>query len=878
MSFRHITRLVLGLTTVLWSSGLVMFVAAPKAQAANAQPEAEEIRFGSRRAIQESGLEGAELDQAVKQYLSDRQAQSVGAQAGINASSVIDAPNVQETLVQGSLTWGGLNDFAVDAAGRVVVVYLDTRDGSHANGGDSIYLRRSLDNGATWQPEVRVDNASGLGTASFGLNIATDGRGNFYIVWDDSRNTATKQIFFTRSRDGGATWSTPALLPAPSDVRTDMDLIASPSGHVFVTWEDNRVAAGDSRIYGAYSTDFGATWSADILIDDAGAGFDERFPVATYGREGEIVLAWESDRAGGVGEDVMYAFSPDGGATWQNDARLSSFPVGTETLRVVDLCSDMNGHVYNSFGAGDGTIWTNTSSDFGRTFPVGPKELTGADFTTPANSTMSTACSFGSTYAVVAFEGGTALGAGDDDVLISVSKDGGANWSAPMRANTGAPSETFDIDEIGVDVDTSGRVVVAWDDARFGGLGHDGFMNYSVDGGTTWQSTDMRFTGGTPAGTRDIALITGAGGAQSAQYEAAKTSDRHLFNMIWHDSRTDAIGIYHGAATFEGSKSSMTRLAGLDRIRTGIEISKNSYPTAGSVTAFAIATSGNFPDGLAVGPLANMIGGPVLLNPQATLDANVSAEIKRIFDAKPDGAVDAYVIGGTAALSSAVEAAIDALDPNMDVKRLADSERIGTAIAVAKEEDLLRGKGPSAAALANSANFPDALAISAPASDSAVNGDYMPVLITKTGSLDSKVSAYLSSVSSTLKTVNIAGGTAAISDGVKAAVDAVIDTVNRVSGANRYATATAIADFFYKGPLAPLSFGAATGLNFADSLTGGAHSGRHHQPLVLVQTNAVPSETHDWVSAHASTIDSGYIYGGTAAVTESVRTVLETLY
>lgn len=100
----------------------------------------------------------------------------------------------------------------------------------------------------------------------------------------------------------------------------------------------------------------------------------------------------------------------------------------------------------------------------------------------------------------------------------------------------------------------------------------------------------------------------------------------------------------------------VTRLAGSDRYATSVELSRAGYGVGGSVAAF-IATGTNFPDGLAGGPIAALVPGPLLLVAPTQLPAVVAAELARL---DPD---TVYVIGGAGAISDGVVNAMDAAIP-----------------------------------------------------------------------------------------------------------------------------------------------------------------------------------------------------------------------
>ncbi|MBA3587900.1 MAG: cell wall-binding repeat-containing protein [Chloroflexi bacterium] len=100
----------------------------------------------------------------------------------------------------------------------------------------------------------------------------------------------------------------------------------------------------------------------------------------------------------------------------------------------------------------------------------------------------------------------------------------------------------------------------------------------------------------------------------------------------------------------------MTRLAGADRYATAVQVSRASYGSAGSDAVF-IATGLNFPDGLAGGPVAALVPGPILLVNPTALPSIVASELDRLDPAK------VFVLGGTSAISDGVVRSIDAILP-----------------------------------------------------------------------------------------------------------------------------------------------------------------------------------------------------------------------
>ena len=101
---------------------------------------------------------------------------------------------------------------------------------------------------------------------------------------------------------------------------------------------------------------------------------------------------------------------------------------------------------------------------------------------------------------------------------------------------------------------------------------------------------------------------------------------------------------------------SVSRLAGSDRFSTSVPVSRSAYGTGGSSLA-VVATGTNFPDGLAGGPVAALLPGPLLLVAPTSLPSSVAGELRRL---DPD---KVFVLGGTASVSDAVVIQIRAAVP-----------------------------------------------------------------------------------------------------------------------------------------------------------------------------------------------------------------------
>lgn len=125
----------------------------------------------------------------------------------------------------------GHTALSVDGRGGVVLLY----DGAATPGGpQTIFARRSTDGGVTWSPAIALSKAGETSTAP-----AVESRGNgdvraWYYETSGGGNDDAWNVWYRRSRDGGATWSAPVRI---SD---------APGGAAYKT------ASGFLEVYGDY--------------------------------------------------------------------------------------------------------------------------------------------------------------------------------------------------------------------------------------------------------------------------------------------------------------------------------------------------------------------------------------------------------------------------------------------------------------------------------------------------------------------------------------------------------------------------------------------------------------------------------------------------
>jgi putative cell wall-binding protein len=312
------------------------------------------------------------------------------------------------------------------------------------------------------------------------------------------------------------------------------------------------------------------------------------------------------------------------------------------------------------------------------------------------------------------------------------------------------------------------------------------------------------------------------------------------------------------------------RLSGPERLETAAAISRDAFPQ-GAETAI-ITRADLFPDALAGSHVAGARNAPILLTPSDRLAETTTAALNQL------GAKDLILLGGTAAISTAVENQLRAR-PNARVQRVPGLNRYDTARLIA---ELVGGPigtipGPEGqplrtAILAAGENFPDALA-SGPLSF----GGRHPILLTSRNVLNNETRRALANPALDIQQVVIPGGFAAVSQEVENVVRGLGIHVVRLRGAERTDTARQVADLTIRVLGWTLNdHGAqphrnqvnlATGRNFPDALALAPRAGVNESVILLTNgLNDLGNPTRDFINGNCADIRTIVIAGGTAAV------------
>lgn len=365
----------------------------------------------------------------------------------------------------------------------------------------------------------------------------------------------------------------------------------------------------------------------------------------------------------------------------------------------------------------------------------------------------------------------------------------------------------------------------------------------SSDGGRTWWPIDAS---GMLPGQRWVNEIDvlGSGGAQRIYAATA-----------------EGVAVHAGAVTPGAAEFQLQEIQGMDRYETAEAICARAFP--GPQETVIIATGATWPDALGGSALAGALGAPVLLTAPDALPTITS---ERLGYLRPKRAV---ILGGTGAVSAAVESQIASAVEGVSVERIGGANRFETAALVAKATaEALGDRFDGRVLVATGGNFPDALAASPLASAKG-----WPILLAEESSLGSHARGALGAISATQATV--LGGTGAVSDDVASEIAGALggaSHVERVAGENRYATAVAVSAYGVSNAgLGWDGLAFATGESFPDALTGGVMQGHLRSVMLLTPRVELAPVALSTLQAHKEDIHVVTFVGGTGAVSGYVR-------
>ena len=235
---------------------------------------------------------------------------------------------------------------------------------------DRIVCQKSVNGGQTWNDGsfIGLNGTKDQDKEWVAVNPLNN---ELYACWtqfDEYNSTNlldSSNILFSRSLNGGATWSMAKRINYKAGDCLDMDNTVEgavpavgPNGEIYVSW------AGPQGLVFTKSTDGGVSWPENnLVISDIPGGWDFAIPgiyrangmpvtccdLSSGPYRGTIYINWSDQRNGEDDTDIWIVKSTDGGMSWSVPKRVNDDPAGRQQFFTWMTVDQVTGFVYTVF-------------------------------------------------------------------------------------------------------------------------------------------------------------------------------------------------------------------------------------------------------------------------------------------------------------------------------------------------------------------------------------------------------------------------------------------------------------------------------------------------------------------------------------------------
>jgi len=192
------------------------------------------------------------------------------------------------------------------------------------------FFTRSTDGGNSYESCIAIPGDPRWGTLSVGpageLYLAGASGSNFVVVKSTTARDSSQAVTWDFSTSVSLGGAIDGGGPNPDGLLGQTWIAADPAGgNVYLLCSVNPPGSDPLDVRFSRSTDGGATWSSSVRVnDDTGNGY-QWFGTMSVSPSGRIDVIWldTRDDAGGFDSALYYSFSTDAGVTWSANEALS---------------------------------------------------------------------------------------------------------------------------------------------------------------------------------------------------------------------------------------------------------------------------------------------------------------------------------------------------------------------------------------------------------------------------------------------------------------------------------------------------------------------------------------------------------------------------
>jgi hypothetical protein len=256
-------------------------------------------------------------------------------------------------------TTGADTSVAVDRNGTVFYAYLAETPAYCSGGRSGVVVTHSIDAGRSYRTARMIDNDPQDDKPFMGVESRPHGPSHIFLSWTRFHDSPSRSdVWYSRSGDGGATFSSPRRLFGSANDNLGSVPVVGPRGRVYVFWMSYPDAADTRTTPGAVlvrvSTDDGRHFGP---VRQVAGGFTRlpfmlspgslrvlSAPAAAVSGTGTVYVSWaqaSSVRSGGrVTSDIMVSSSRDSGTHWREPVRVNDVRTGDRFMPAIGVLSD----------------------------------------------------------------------------------------------------------------------------------------------------------------------------------------------------------------------------------------------------------------------------------------------------------------------------------------------------------------------------------------------------------------------------------------------------------------------------------------------------------------------------------------------------------
>jgi|GEM_PF-5516385 len=237
---------------------------------------------------------------------------------------------------------------SIDKSGGLHLVFTKT-SGSPLGAPQTLYYTKSSNGGATWSTPVEINAASANPKFQPNLSVSADGT-TVDLCWIEASGAQT-DIYFGRSINGGASFQPAIPLTSSAALKEGQCQIAKNGSDTYVLYAGIHVlfVFENMEIFVTKTSD-GTSFNAPVQVNSDTAHL-QAFPFMSVDPLGRIDVIWASDRDGdasNIPDAIFYARSIDGGNTFSTNVAVESDPAFKPVIPL-GLAHDDAGRLHMSF-------------------------------------------------------------------------------------------------------------------------------------------------------------------------------------------------------------------------------------------------------------------------------------------------------------------------------------------------------------------------------------------------------------------------------------------------------------------------------------------------------------------------------------------------